>query len=223
MPKQTWADRFKEGLNTDSDENDYRLRGVIEFIDNSNNEEEELFAIGWNTLAHSYIHKSLTHLESLVDATESPIEVAMLFALCVTAHEQASNIRYKIANRIFGDFEDTPDLLVIEPQAKLGEYRVDFLLSYQEGIPDHDNPSKLKDGTLIPGVKEVTVHLIVECDGHDYHDRTKEQASKDRERDRELKKLGYEVFRYTGSDIWKNPMLCASEAIQVLIERVWNN
>jgi len=54
-------------------------------------------------------------------------------------------------------------------------------------------------------------YLVVECDGHDYHERTKEQAKKDRSRDRDLQSNGYTVFRFTGSEIWKDPNACAEQ------------
>ena len=53
--------------------------------------------------------------------------------------------------------------------------------------------------------------LIVEVDGHDYHDRTKEQASYDRKRDRELTLEGYRVVRFTGSDVFNHPAECAED------------
>jgi very-short-patch-repair endonuclease len=62
--------------------------------------------------------------------------------------------------------------------------------------------------------------LIIECDGHEFHDRTKEQASNDRARDRKLKKLGYEVFRYTGSDIYSDPFKCAMDAWDMVVRSV---
>ena len=46
--------------------------------------------------------------------------------------------------------------------------------------------------------------IIIECDGHEFHDRTKEQASNDRRRDRNMLSAGYPVFRYTGHDIHQN-------------------
>jgi very-short-patch-repair endonuclease len=63
--------------------------------------------------------------------------------------------------------------------------------------------------------------MLLEADGHNFHDRSKKQASRDRARDRELKKLGYEVFRYTGSDIWNDPLACATEAISVMTQTAW--
>ena len=43
--------------------------------------------------------------------------------------------------------------------------------------------------------------LCVYADGHTYHERTEEQALRDRNIDRELQKLGYKVLRYTGKEI----------------------
>ena len=223
MSHSTWAERLLQGFKPGDDgEPDYRLRRIVDGEPvGGHDEDHELFLVGWNALAHAYTNKALRHLELLVGYAESAIEKAMLFALSVAAHDLATNVRFRANGNVFGDLEEMPDVLTIEPQAKLGEYRVDFLLTYQESLPDFDHKVKLKDGTEVPSVKDVTVHLIVECDGHDFHDVSKEQASHDRERDRELKKLGYEVFRYTGSDIWNNPLACATEAVDVLTKSAW--
>jgi very-short-patch-repair endonuclease len=53
--------------------------------------------------------------------------------------------------------------------------------------------------------------LVVECDGHDFHERTKEQAANDRGRDRALQERGYVVFRFTGAEIWRDPIACVSQ------------
>lgn len=58
--------------------------------------------------------------------------------------------------------------------------------------------------------------IIVECDGYDFHDKTKEQATMDKQRDRLLKSVGYEVIRFSGSEIWGNPEKCAKEVIELL-------
>ena len=226
MAKSTWATQFRNSLQAEGDlgdgEEDYRLKDITgDGMLKPGDEDAELFRVGYNALAHTYVSKALRHVEWIIPAAETPIERPMLFALCVMAHEFAENIRYKKGGRVFGDLEDMPDVLTIEPQAQLGEYRVDFLLTYQTSLPDFATKKKLKDGTEIPGVRDVVTHLIVECDGHDYHDRSKEQASRDRERDRELKKLGYEVFRYTGADIWRDPVAHARECLEVLVQGAW--
>lgn len=69
----------------------------------------------------------------------------------------------------------------IYPQQKILDYTVDFLIVYGDK------------------------YIVIECDGHEWHEKTKEQASKDKKRDRELQKEGYIVFRYSGSDVNKEP------------------
>lgn len=57
---------------------------------------------------------------------------------------------------------------------------------------------------------------IVECDGHDYHERTKEQAARDRSRDRAFQSIGIPVFRFTGSEIHEDATKCAREVVRYL-------
>ena len=86
-----------------------------------------------------------------------------------------------------------------EIQTPGGLYRVDFLLH----------------GLFVPF--DVYVDLVVECDGHDFHEKTKGQATKDKKRDRDLTAAGYTVVRYTGSEIWKDPLKCAREIRETFI------
>lgn len=94
---------------------------------------------------------------------------------------------------------------IVERQAQIDEFRVDFLISVWS------------EGTIIGGIDGPSVgqprwrKLVVECDGHEYHERTKEQAAKDRSRDRRLTSLGFDVFRFTGSELWRDPWGCASQ------------
>lgn len=55
--------------------------------------------------------------------------------------------------------------------------------------------------------------IVVEVDGHDFHERTKEQAQRDKTRDRLFQQLGFKVLRYTGSEVWRDPIKCALEAV----------
>jgi hypothetical protein len=94
------------------------------------------------------------------------------------------------------------DDIIAVPQAKLGRKRVDFLIyAYGHWILNKDKGSR--------GWRT----LIVECDGHDFHERTKEQVAKDRARDRSAVLEGIEVFRFTGSELWRDPIGCANQVI----------
>jgi very-short-patch-repair endonuclease len=84
-----------------------------------------------------------------------------------------------------------------EIQAGTKAYRLDFLVD-----------SILDD-------KSVTV--AVECDGHDFHEKTKSQAAYDKVRDRDIQSLGYYILRFTGSEIWKDPTKCANEVISMIV------
>lgn len=88
--------------------------------------------------------------------------------------------------------------LFIKPQVKIGRTRVDFI------IYAHDHLGRTRPR---PGIRK----LIVECDGHDFHERTKEQASRDRSRDRAAVLDGMEVMRFTGSELWRDPWGCAEQ------------
>lgn len=76
-------------------------------------------------------------------------------------------------------------------QAQIGRYTADFVVTlFNEKQP-----------------------IIVECDGHDFHEKTKEQAQHDKKRDREMQALGYRVYRFTGSEIWKTRGRCVTESM----------
>jgi very-short-patch-repair endonuclease len=57
--------------------------------------------------------------------------------------------------------------------------------------------------------------IVVECDGHEFHEKTKQQAIRDKKRDRDLTKNNYTILHFTGSEIWKDPYLCAREALGI--------
>ena len=58
-------------------------------------------------------------------------------------------------------------------------------------------------------------HLLVECDGYAFH-RSKGSFDSDRKRDRALKALGYDVFRFTGRQINMDPVACGHEIFEFL-------
>lgn len=72
-------------------------------------------------------------------------------------------------------------------QPKVGPYRLDF------GVVGHIGK------------------IAIECDGHDFHEKTKDQAARDKKRDRYLQKEGWRVLRFTGSEIYKDAHACATE------------
>jgi hypothetical protein len=47
--------------------------------------------------------------------------------------------------------------------------------------------------------------VAIEVDGHDFHERTKEQAIRDKSRDRAFQAAGWRVLRFTGSEVYGAP------------------
>jgi len=104
------------------------------------------------------------------------------------------------------------ELEVINLQFPVGKYRADFALrraSRRYSIEKND----------FDGVIQTPI-VVVECDGHDYHERTKEQAAHDRERDRFMQTSGIVVLRFTGSEIWRDPASCARQVDLCLTEHL---
>lgn len=132
------------------------------------------------------IDKTIAKVASEV---ESPIEQIFLETL-VLMHMLSSNNVPPI-NRWNG--LTSKPLYGVRTQYKLGSYRADFLLISSSGQA-----------------------VVVECDGHEFHERTKEQAARDRKKDRDIQAAGLVVLRYTGSEIWANPLLCVSNAVSTL-------
>lgn len=58
--------------------------------------------------------------------------------------------------------------------------------------------------------------IAIEIDGHEFHEKTKEQAARDKARDRRVTKCGYPVIRFTGSEVFANAFGCLIEAIETL-------
>jgi very-short-patch-repair endonuclease len=47
--------------------------------------------------------------------------------------------------------------------------------------------------------------IAVELDGYEFHEKTKDQAQADKEKDRNLQQAGYFVARFTGSEVYADP------------------
>jgi hypothetical protein len=58
-----------------------------------------------------------------------------------------------------------------------------------------------------------SVAVAVELDGHDFHERTKEQAEADKRRDRDLQAIGWRVVRFTGSQVLRDPVEVVDEIL----------
>lgn len=88
----------------------------------------------------------------------------------------------------------------LTPQYKVGNYRVDFLVR-----------------RIGWGEDDFSRTVIVELDGHNFHDKDKRQRSYEKARDRFLSRQGYTVLHYTGSDVVSDPYKVAHEVLDTLL------
>lgn len=91
--------------------------------------------------------------------------------------------------------------MIIAPQVVWDRFRTDFTILARK---------QRKDGGGI-------FQLVIECDGHEFHSQTKEQAKKDRSRDRHFLVRGVPVMRFTGSELWNDAPGCVLEVMNCLM------
>ena len=79
-------------------------------------------------------------------------------------------------------------------------YELDFYLSLVGDCEPYDD----------------AIMVDVEIDGRDFHEKTKEQAARDKSRDRALTAAGYSVVRFTGAEVYADSAACVAEAISIV-------
>jgi very-short-patch-repair endonuclease len=145
------------------------------------------------------------------DHSNSPLETLMsgAFAAC-----QIKPTLYPVKLISFQDSEFewlhgqkdhtfSPYGIYIFPEVKVGNYRVDFLCMATPELPERQK-----------------FYLAIECDGHEFHEKTKMQAARDKARDRFIVGQGIPMMRFTGSEIWRDPMACAEQALDYFKDKV---
>lgn len=141
--------------------------------------------------------------ENLAQRVESNIELMMLVAFGVAgmfAADSKGRPLYSISPTDQPNIEGWPSAIVITPQCKWEGYRIDFRLDFQ--FLEHP--------------------IFIECDGHDFHERTKEQAERDRRKDRLFQEAGIPILRFTGREIFRDPMQCVTQITDFIGSRMQN-
>ncbi len=92
----------------------------------------------------------------------------------------------------------------VKAQANFGDYRVDFALNSY--------------------VSEIKRTVVVELDGHEFHDRTEKQRRYEKERDRYLQSSDdiNAVLHYTGKEITDSPFNIAADVLSHLFPEASN-
>lgn len=132
---------------------------------------------------------------------ESPIEHILYIALLAVADltrlkcHDVTFVKNSVNEYMPTDFVSG---LSVDPQVRIENYRVDFLVSWYGDTP-----------SASPNMKRV----VVECDSQQWHDRTEIERRYEKRRDRDLLRLGYQVLRFTGKEIKDEPFRVAIEIL----------
>lgn len=132
---------------------------------------------------------------SFVGFCESPIEFAL--AVAFLHQEMTSDGLIGVAVPVHRAtwLQKIGVVGIVYPQKKIGNYRVDFFVEIKQTADD----------------AVLDRAIVIECDGHEWHERTPDQASRDKARDRYFAERGIPVMRFTGREIWKDPVSCAQQ------------
>src|SRR6266702_6335093 len=170
-----------------------------------NLEPEERDRLVWalNSKSADFIWRQLeSQLKEFEAVCESPIELLLGVALhhglnaLIPAAGRGKLIFLNDAQRSRKPFVAAQWEIV--PQFIWENYRIDFAIF----VPALPYP------------------VFIECDGHDFHERTKEQAARDREKDRRIQAAGIPILRFTGSQIHADPIECGFEVYTFAARRL---
>lgn len=147
---------------------------------------------------HALLDEEMSMLQdTLQDVCESPIEVALGVSLLIAWRLQGESYALMCPLGLWIDnYDPTAPYAksygaVLVPQFVRNNARHDFAIFHPL----------------------LTFPIIIECDGHEFHERTKQQAKKDRSRDRSVQSRGSAILRFTGSEIYASPKLVGEEIL----------
>lgn len=112
--------------------------------------------------------------------------------VCESPIEVDLGVMFLIAFRAIGD-----DDFQLVPQHMIRSFRYDFAITHK--------------GKLI---------ALVECDGKEFHSTT-EQIANDSAKDKLAAQMGIRMFRFSGSDIWRDPQRCVQKVLYTIIPKIY--
>lgn len=153
--------------------------------------------IEMNEIAEKYFNQThmereREYIEGLIAECESPIEE--LFVTAFYSYGAKEELE-----AILDYFLGGNPILTSSTQMKIGKYRVDFAIK----IRWDDGASSI---------------YVVELDGHEFHEKTKEQVRKGNERDRFFISSGITILHFSGSEVYNDPDGCVESVVNCITD-----
>jgi very-short-patch-repair endonuclease len=160
---------------------------VIAFLDKASTLYSNMKAEGFSQWMYTAM---------IEDGIQSPIEDLFFIAFNAMAESSFSEVNPPY---LFNNIDATTSCgrgVYIKPQYKINKYKVDFMI-HSHGIAP----------------EEYCTPVVIELDGHDFHDKNKQQRAYEKSRDRHIVKSGFRILHYTGSEIFADPFKAAYEVL----------
>jgi hypothetical protein len=166
--------------------------------------------------------KLRTELDKLIEETTTAevLELSNAKAKIVDEHYQTDELcqgcNYKLTFKCKECLFDLQSPLERQLYLELSKSYLKFQIQYPlnwygqnisiEGKTYGDSHNNFKEVLTVVDfyIEKKQIKLCIYTDGHTYHERTEEQAQRDRNIDRKLQELGFQVLRYTGKDVKEN-------------------
>lgn len=87
----------------------------------------------------------------------------------------------------------------------------------QEIICKNGKKYRLDFYLIVAYKNQETKYFDIECDGYEFHQKTKQQVEYDNQRQRDLQSEGIEIIRFSGSEIWNNPDKCIDDLQNIIL------
>lgn len=162
--------------------------------------EDMLGDCNWYNFLNEKIREELAFLKDYYSATINESVVG-----CESPIEQLLSLRLNDLRYGFNYWNPFIDMSWISNNQEIickngKKYRLDFYF-----IVDYKN--------------QETVKFDIECDGYEFHQKTKEQVECDNQRQRDLQNEGFEIIRFSGSEIWKDVRKCVNEIQNIILSK----
>lgn len=157
---------------------------------------------------------NLIHGYNILEHKLTPVEQIFWVAYCV----------YIARFYEFNIFEyDLEYLTTIPTHAMFMEeicVQKEIYLNNKKYVPDFIidlSRKNCKNEYVYPELKDLK--YIIEIDGFDYHSK-KEQMNYDYGRETDLKLAGYNIIRFTGSQVFREPFTCVDKVVAIILNDI---
>ena len=125
----------------------------------------------------------------------------------------------------FLEYLNNNEIYVNDKVYKLGKYEFGYQLDSKqdETCIFFDIKVQPKNDCFSGYVPDFCIYMngaeqgyVIEIDGHEWHEKTKEQAKADKEKDRAYLKHGFIPIRFTGSEVFHHAKDCIRELFEII-------